>query len=542
MNNLLKSAGSLDVTNLADGFAKFLVKRTKEELNMAFFDQFCKFITNDKYIDAQILFPQTYTTLLAIGDRIYSYEAYINILRESFEKDLDGLLTNLPKVIEDKSHEEFFNDHPDLKAICLSSLYVGNGLMNKVHPGKIIADYDVSKLDKIPDINIKASIQILKLFSESLRSKSTDHYWVPADSLAMLIKNDVAFNIYLGLIYQKSEGIKIQVGKDTTFQQVLAENASNFKQYDSYLRSFIAQASIVTDNIKNISGKESDKLTFTDYYNFYNSVLDLIQKTSTINQLPGLEGLNFPDDFNKYQNIARMGGNIALDINRRNYNSAVVNIFTLYNYALGGNNNEYGAQILKYGSFMATLVQAHNSDDVEAAIEAFALPSGSSRIKRETNYNFALNAYCGLFVGEEKIKGVNNWDWNSYGVAAPIGISMSKGNGSFVPILGALSAKHHWSHTLFLSAVDIGALAAFRFKDAETDAVPKIELKDIVSPGIFYSLGIAKTPLSINAGWQMGPLLREVTNTKNNYGSKYSRFSISVCVDIPILNFYSKPN
>src|SRR5689334_20468735 len=34
--SILGAAGNLDVTKIADGFARFLVKRTKEELNVAF--------------------------------------------------------------------------------------------------------------------------------------------------------------------------------------------------------------------------------------------------------------------------------------------------------------------------------------------------------------------------------------------------------------------------------------------------------------------------------------------------------------------------
>ncbi len=578
--------GSSNITNLADGFAKFLVKRTKEELSAAFFEQFKDFITNKKYKDARILFPQTYATLQAIGDQIYNYQAYLNTLRESFEKDLDGLLSNLPKVIEDGRYNEFFLSHPDLKAISLSSLYVGNGLMNKEHPGKIIAEYNVSQLDGINNINVKASIQILKLFSESLRSKSIDHYWVPVDSLEMLIKNDAAFKIYMGLIFQKTkaEDIKLHLGTDTTtFDQVLANEANNYKQYNSFLRDFTKQASIVTTNIKNISGKESDKLTFTDYYNFYNSALDLIQKAATVNLLPGLNALKLPDDFNKYQSIARTGGNIALDINRKNYSSAVINVFTLYNYAFGGNINDIQAIIddknasepniasaeklksdkdilnlskdsnvddfktdmLKYASFMAAVTQAQSSDDVEAAIEAVVLPTGSARIKRETIFNVSLNAYCGFFIGNEHIKGIDDSGEkanfiNNYGVTAPIGISITKGKGSFFPFFGAFYSNHSWSHSLFLSVVDIGALASFRFKDDKTQTVPNIQLKDIISPGIFYSLGIPKSPISLNIGWQVGPLLRQVTVAQNNYSQSYSRFSASIVVDLPLLNFYTK--
>ncbi len=338
----LSSIGNLDVTNLADGFAKFLVKRTKEELSVTFFDRFNKFISDDKYKDARILFPQTYATLQAIGDQIYNYKAYINSLRESFEKDLNGLLPNLKEVINNGRYADFFTAHPDLKAVCLSSIDIGNGLINKQQPGEIIATYDVSQLDVLSNKNIKAAVQILQLFSKSLRSLSKDHYWIPADSVELLIKDDLAFKIYLGLIYQQAgdKNIIIQdVAGVSNFQDVLKNSAAKISAFDKYIREFIGQAEIVVTSIKNISGKESDKLTFTDYYGFYNSSLDLMQKASSVYELPGLSSLKPSDDFIKYENIARAGGNIALDINRKNYSSAVINVYSLYSYAFGGSEN-----------------------------------------------------------------------------------------------------------------------------------------------------------------------------------------------------------
>ena len=105
---ILNSIGGLDVTNIADGFAKFLVKRTKEELNVAFFSRFYDQIKKEEYKDARILFPQTYATLSVIGNEIYAFQLYINTLRESFEKDLNGLLDNLPTVINDVRYKAFF--------------------------------------------------------------------------------------------------------------------------------------------------------------------------------------------------------------------------------------------------------------------------------------------------------------------------------------------------------------------------------------------------------------------------------------------------
>ncbi|HYG15622.1 MAG TPA: hypothetical protein VEC12_07695, partial [Bacteroidia bacterium] len=97
-----------------------------------------------------------------------------------------------------------------------------------------------------------------------------------------------------------------------------------------------------------------------------------------------------------------------------------------------------------------------------------------------------------------------------------------------------------WSSTILLSMVDIGAVAAFRFTNDSAEEIPTVQLQDIFSPGIFYSLGFPNSPVSLNIGYQMGPLLRKVTVQSNQYGQSYSRFSIALCVDIPLLNFYTR--
>ena len=539
----LPALGSLDVTILADGFAKFLVKRTKEELAAAFFDRFKEEISDSNYQDLQILFPQTYETLDAIGDQIYNYSAYINALRESFEKDLAGLLVNLPSAIDNGNYSNFFNKHARLKALCLSSIYVGNSLLLKEHPGKIIADYDTTLLNnvnkKYPEI--KGAVQTLQLFSESLRSLNTNHYWVSTDSLKLLLNDSDARNIYFGLIYQKCSNIVYGEGK--TLQMILkkAHNTQNMDSIINYINGFLKQATVVSGNIRNMESKDTTKLNFIDYYNFYNSSLDLIEYASNVYKLPDLNTVIPKKEFQKYLTMLRTGGNIALDINRRNYSSAIINTFQLYHFAFDSTegtiketSNKIGNFILKYGSFMAAVVQAQNSDDVEQAIEAVALPQSSYRIKRESYFDVSLNAYLGLFYGVERIKGFDqpyvffHANYNSFGVTAPIGISFSTSIGGT-------------SLSLFASIIDIGAPAAFRFSNDSTKQVPTIQLKDIISPGIFLSIGIPNWPVSLVYGVQITPSLHTVTSSMNNYNQAVTyRYSFSLCVDIPLIDFYTK--
>lgn len=59
-----------------------------------------------------------------------------------------------------------------------------------------------------------------------------------------------------------------------------------------------------------------------------------------------------------------------------------------------------------------------------------------------------------------------------------------------------------------------------------------------------YMSGKARTNIiiSLNLGIRIGPNLHSVSSVKNNFANAvYWRYSISVCVEIPLLNFYTEP-
>ncbi|MCW3104128.1 MAG: hypothetical protein JWO09_2568 [Bacteroidetes bacterium] len=656
----LAAAGGLDVTSIADGFAKFIVKRTKEELSVTFFERFTK--TIDTVPDLKALFPQTHRTLMTIGTEVYMYQAYIQTLRESFEKDLSSLPGNLPKIVE--NHKAYFDNNPDIRAELLSGFYIAEQIQAKQHPGDMIGNYPVDEIfTGDVNMNAKASFQALQLLSASLRSGTeSDSYWAPAAGLKKLYTDVGLLKIYLGLLEQKTkiDTIKFQdvPGNSVLLSGLIERSYSTFangEQYKSFLKNFSLKAGSLDAKIKGLKKSENDSILFESYYVIVTNSIGLLNYAAEIETLPLFpQGLALREKVAGYTAIAQRTADIAVDVNRRNYSSAIVNTVSLfdntikeYSYrrtrkiqklraeseTLGSdftkvnkelkyanvmrrisdslktndipqlvaktkqqlkdkkgntvlsdveitgiaykliNNTDYLAllakgktdaensykagiaaleafkagkisdtlsngtfdQVLKYGTFMATLVQAESSEEVESAIEAFALPSGSARIKRQTPFNVSLNAYSGVFLGWEQIKGVDRpacfkkgyEAFNSYGITAPIGIAIS-------------TSTCGWSFTAFMSVVDLGAVTAFRFSNDSTESVPTIELKDIISPGIFFSLGLPKCPLSLNVGYQAGPLLREVNQMENTYEKKYTRLSFSLNVDIPILNFYTK--
>jgi len=191
-------------------------------------------------------------------------------------------------------------------------------------------------------------------------------------------------------------------------------------------------------------------------------------------------------------------------------------------------NLQLNPRLISLIQFVNDMAIADNSEEMQKAIEAFALPAGSYAIKRSAKQNFSINSYPGLLASLEITSGER--DGFSVGFTAPIGISTSWGY-----------ANGH-SHGLFLSIIDIGAVTRLRLDGSkDTQTLPEINFSNILAPGLYFSYGFAKSPFSLNAGIQYGPQLR-VIKADNTYDSFDSfRLGIGFVLDIPLLNLHTNP-
>jgi hypothetical protein len=634
-SSIFSNVGNLDVTNFADGLAKFIVERTKEELNIAFFDKFKEVLSDPKYVDLKTVFPETYGVLMVIDNQIYNYEDYLQALRNAFDRDLSNLPNNLPSIID--NHSSYFDANPGLKVILQSSFYIAQQVQLKEHPGQMIANYPVDEFMGTQtgiNQNIAPSFKTLQLVSRSFKSKTDSliHYWASDSLIKKLFNDDDAVKIYIGLLVQQSRKDSIAFeGKE--LWKIIDGSYTVARGYEEYKNFFRTVSSKIRDIEKEIDALEEidkDSLRIEKYHTIAGKALDLMDHLVAVEKMPYFpKDLDIAKKAGIYIYSARTASDIVIDVNRKQYASAIMKTVMLYDTIfhkdgldtfivqtfaskvpkiislreqmadvikkskilteqIAGNTptadqkkmlqdiltkkdsiskeiakiindfrdsksfkkwedsirNELSMTIkslLKYGTFMSAIIDAKTSDEVEAAIESAALPVGSARIKRESTFNIALNAYCGPYMGYERVYDLDpKWmsasksTVNSYGLTAPVGISISYGG-------NCKKAKNHSSYSLFLSVIDIGAIASFRFSDTITQVLPTIQLKNILSPGIFFSYGIPTLPISVNAGWQMGPLLRKVDAqiNENTYSDRYGRVSLSICIDIPIVNFYT---
>lgn len=181
--------------------------------------------------------------------------------------------------------------------------------------------------------------------------------------------------------------------------------------------------------------------------------------------------------------------------------------------------------------FVNDMAVAKDAEDVEKAIDAFALPSGSYAIKRKSKSNFAINSYPGILIGTQSAYLDNDRKFAfSVGFTAPVGISWAQGLGNG----GSLG--------FFVPVIDIGAVTRLRLDSAKnTQTLPEFNFKNILSPGFYISYGLPKTVFSINAGLQYGPQLKEILpgGETKSYDSYF--IGVGLVLDIPLLNLHTKP-
>lgn len=551
--------GGLDVTTIADGLAKFIVQRTKQELSIAFFDDFKKAL--DSNTGLKTFFPNTLIILNTIDQQVYNYENYINSLRSAFLMDLGSLDKNLPKLIQ--NDPAFFRKYPNAALVLESGCYIAGAVKKGEHPGEVIANYPVSFLQASDTSayikDIRGAVQLAQLLNESLRDTGAT-YWVNRQQVQQLVDDKTLLRIYLGLMMQKAKnnyGNVSFANKSLVGLMRGMDIAGTYEHYTAvkqYLVSFSGRVGELEAKLTKAKEAGTDSLKIAMAAGLLNSLIDLLENTGSPELMARVrQDSSFHDvaqHMQTYFSVARNIAALTTDINQKKYTAAVNRLIIIYNNTVVSRSGSdptvqrNASRLMKYSVFMSSMVEAKNSEEVANIVEAIALPPASARIKRTSNWNIALNAYCGLFIGNEFIKGVKNEHVvNSYGLTAPLGITFSNGRQHLLPFSSLKRYDGKWSHSLFISAVDIGAIAAFRF-NSENDSVksiPSVQLSDIISPGVFYSMGVPNTPISLNIGYQAGPLLRKVTQAVNTYSDNYNRFSVSICVDLPLLNFYTRP-
>lgn len=551
------AASGFSVAGFADGLSRFLVKRTKQELSMAFFEDFKEKVAKDKYL--LHFCPTTGGHLERIDQDVYQFKEYLESLRESFIVDMTALPGSTEDFLRDPALCVGCSATPDGK-VMIDLLHLAQQLVDGEAPIDMI-DYlagtgsaiQSAKVSEPALFDMAGGLRFLDLVSESLRNPDNSNPkmpWYTGSELREMFKDPKLFRLYLGLLWQRSNDIAF-VGKDgaktVTMQAILGTAATSADLFVNWRNALVSlgetthslQRSVKTTGPATIdrTGRATSAFVADDFFRYSQSLTELMKAVNQTGRLV-LQRQNdlIPQD---YISLMQQCNSLYFNVRQRNYTGAISNVIFCLN-VLGKDKKEV-ATMLKYANFVASIAEANSPEEIEHVIELFALPAGSSRMKKEPGrFSIALNAYTGLSGGREQLDG-DKTDKGFGAVTAPVGLSLSWGMGcKKKKDSGEIENINLGSLGFFVPLIDVGAVTAFRFKDSTAQNLPELTWGNILSPGFYVVYDLpSKWPMAIGFGGQSGPGLRKVTLGNNEIINKSGvRYGAFVTVDIPITYFH----
>lgn len=375
--------------------------------------------------------------------------------------------------------------------------------------------------------------------------EEVEEVWLDKPAYEQLMGEPFTRSIYLGLLYEQLRSLN---GTRNFTTEGLATIST--KLINTIYEVKTGQQSIATKK------KSKQKVDFQDYYPLIKSTVDLV---ATVIETPVFNGKALSEiepALGSVSKISSEGLALYQNINTKQYGFAIYNAMELFRVISDAQldrerekkrrvftvldkkkeqkkrarNERVRNNVILYGTLMADVLNANTSDEVKSALRAAAVPPGSSRLKRELDFNLGINSYLGIAVGEEKLlspTSASKTTARTIGLTVPIGIAMS----------WKFSNLQRSSYTLFLSVLDIGAVTTYRLDDPMASALPKLEFNNFLAPGASLFYNFNKVPISMGVGWQLGPQTRKIDPLNPDITSQASRFLFSLNVDVPLFNF-----
>ncbi len=570
--------GGINVSNIADGIARFLIKRGKEELNAAFFRRLQTFL--EKNDECKILFPNTCEFFRNVAS--FRYAEFIQGLREAFYKDLSNLIIGLNQLIDLPKYQKLLVNLPEIR-VAIRSIRIISELSQStdntpINPAILIEH--LAALNEWPEIhpNLGNAWKLLEIVSNSIRNQDNTRIWVPLTDLNKLISDSVTRDLFLGLFYEQVKGIDFKIGRDSVSLKNVMDSAKKYNAVFS-VTSMIENFALLTNDIDRTILDYKDKkakgnLSNDDYYTYISKAINITEYGF---RMANTLKPNLINDH--YIVIAKSGNELYKNIYSKDYNSAVKNAYNIldqvFNHAqdlvqekkeriklndehkrvLDGvsssldstakqrfsdsllniqksefensfaNDNlptkKFLESFLKYGNFLASVVKAESAAEVEAALDATALPAGSYSIKQNSHFNVSLNGYIGY-----------GWDIDKgNGFYAPIGFSFNMG----------LGKKKGGALSIFTAIIDVGSIVSYRLKNGnDEDLKQEVRLESIFAPSAQLLFEIPRLPIAFGPGWRRTPKLFYSSSTNFTVVPAKDVINISVLIDIPIFTLTNR--
>ena len=555
--------GALTFTEAIDGLSRFIVKRLKEELANEVFQRVQAQLRTTNFDELRVILPKTSNYLLTIQPD--QYASLANTLREKVDSDLEDLLDNLPSLTSTPRVAALIASTPELQFI-FQGLSLIKDLKSTDNAFDVIYAIENSALVQTWSAtgnpvqrDICSGIRLTSLLLHSLSIENAGQASLVQSQQWLNVSKNISFyQMFFGLLLQQDANYYlITFSSGSSFNSLLLSlaptvnaasasvNGLQVKNVGTAVERLLKKYESFSDQLNEIRkiNRQGNKIGADTLVSMLNSSVDVIEQAGFLADdiYLALSSTPIPNsfriNFSAYINHSRATIRFYNQLLKKSYLEA---LNEAWGYLVSTSGNPISPavtqQVTQIIEFLVATRKAETPEQFEEAIENFVLPTGSSSIKRKSQYNISVNTYPGMFLSVETLTGVrtNRTDtlraFNS-SFFVPVGISASKGT------------RKEGVISIFASVIDIGAFTSIRFKDNESD-LPEVSFKNIFAPGIHIMYGFPRTPLTIGVGIQNGPSLRKINiktnNTIESVEKSSFRFGVTLTFDIPIFNIYTR--
>lgn len=512
-----------------NGLASFMAGSFKQEALQVAINQLFKQITKEDAALVKSVFPKTYSQIYTLygGSSVSYYTADLLLLRQTAQLDID----KLPNTIVERTDSIFplLKSEPKIKDMLL----VGNYIVEYSKQGQSL-DRLLSSLateSYSPDSTIYTILNVADLLSQALIGQKTNEntIWVnPLDDLPIssLVLSptissdarDLEVRFFYGLLYQQLKGIP-------GFDRYLADgNPNDMRELATKMQDLVRFVNKLNNTYLYISSKKFDLKSAEDMVTYISNIDESLRMfTTTLNRIPQIKSRYRLD--NSLLDVSGKYISITAALIRKDYQKVI----PLLTIELGSYmvKNPKATRTLTFISQLATI---ETGADMEALLQSYALPIGSSSIKRQSAFNVSVNGYVGFTGGFETAYGsAQESTKGNVGLAAPIGISTTLFNGYLTP---------------FVSFIDLGSIVNARLSN-DSESYTNLKLEHFFTPGLGLFLNLPEFPVSAGFHFNYIPNYRSIKyengNTTITESSRsVSRMNFSLLVDLPFFTIYNQ--
>lgn len=500
-----------------NGLANFMAGRFKQEVLQVAIDQvFEQIKTDSDAILIKSIFPKTFKqieTLYGSGSSSY-YTADLLMLRQTAQIDIE----QLPKNIIKNTETIFPNlvNEPKIKDM----LYLGNYIVEYSQQGqsldRLISTLATEKYSS--DSTVYKILNVVDLASQALLdTASSKNIWVNPINILPTNSNslkNLEIRFFYGLIYQQL----IQIPEFKSYLET--QNTNDVVLVANKIQDLVRFVNNLSNTYNYIKSKEFNLKSPEEIITYIKDINQALYTfTTTLNQIPEI---NINDSI---LDVSAKYITIVEALMKKDYQKLVPLLVIEFGDYM--NNNARSSRTVAFVSQLATIESA---DDMEVLLNSYALPIGSSSIKRHSKLNISVNSYVGLTGGLETAYGTQkNQTKGNIGLSAPIGISVTFCNGYLTP---------------FVSFIDLGTIVNQRLNN-DTTSYTNLKFEHFFTPGIGLFVNFPKLPISAGVHFNYIPNLRTIkyksgNTTISESNRSVTRLNFSILVDIPFFTLYNK--